>query len=140
MCKLFFHCVIFVLLSFQAFAGKSDSSRYYFKLSGNVGAGLESFKYSSSHYYSTSYRHNNYSYSGSLKSANVVAKKYNAELKFDVELPLGIKLVNGLSYNSASFETPTYAGGLSYENSANPIYTYNIKEKISCETAGVFLG
>lgn len=138
MYKLFFHAVMFVLLSFQMFAGKSDSSRYYFKLSGNVGYGLESFRYSGSHGYQH-YEHNySYRYGASVKNSKQNAATYVADLKFDIDLPLGIKIVNGLSYNSLSFQTPQYDGfgrdGFSIK------YAYTVKEKVSMNAIHAFFG
>ncbi|MCZ8286439.1 MAG: hypothetical protein O9353_13385, partial [Bacteroidia bacterium] len=119
-------------------AGKLDSSRYYFKLSGNVGYGLESFRYSGSHGYQH-YEHNySYRYSASVKNSKQNAGTYVADLKFDIDLPLGIKIVNGLSYNSFSFQTPQYDGSGSDGFSIN--YTYTVKEKVSMNAIHAFFG
>lgn len=136
--KSVFHSVVLLLLSFPAFAGKSDSLRYYFKLSGNVGYGIENFKYSSSQGYQH-YEHNySYKYGASVKNSKQNSATYVAELKFDVDLPLGIKIVNGLSYNSVSFQTPQYDGSGSDGFSIK--YTYTVKEKVSMNAIHAFFG
>jgi hypothetical protein len=122
-----------LLLCLHMFAGRSDSSRYYFKMSANAGYGIETFKYSGSHGYQTSYKYYNYGYGAKLNNTPVIVPTYNAELKIDCELPLGIKIVNGLSYQSLTFQTPEYLG-------YGPSYTYTLKEKITMETTHLFFG
>lgn len=130
--------LLFLVMCFQTFGNKSDSSRYYFKLSGNVGYGIESFRYSGSHGYQH-YEHGYaYRYSASVKDKKQNAATYSADLKFDVDLPLGIKIVNGLSYSSLSFHTPQYNGS---GNDGSAIkYTYTVDETISMNTTHVFFG
>gem|GEM_PF-4852609 len=129
---------MFLVMCFQTFGNKSDSSRYYFKLSPNVGYGIETFKYSGGHGYSYYEHAYTYRYGASVKDAKENAATYSAELKFDLDLPLGIKLVNGLSYSSLSFHTPQYNGSGSDGYAIR--YTYTVDETISMNTTHAFFG
>lgn len=140
MYKTILFSVAFLLLSLRTLGGKSDSLRYFFKASAIAGYGLETFNYNGSHGYITSYRRDNYGYSGFVQKNVCVAQKYGAEVKFDCELPLGIKFVNGFSYNTITFNTPEYTGSYGSEERPEVIYTYKINEKINLETAHVFFG
>lgn len=131
--KIAIGIVAMLLSGLQMLAERSDSSRYYFKMSANAGYGIETFKYSGGHSYQTSYKYYNYVYGAKLNNTPLIVPTYNAELKLDCELPLGLKIVNGLSYQSLTFETPEYLG-------YGPSYTYTLKEKVTMETTHLFFG
>ena len=130
--------LVFLIICVQTYGNTSDSSRYYFKLSPNVVYGIETFKYSGGHSYQHYEHAYTYSYGASVKDAKRHAIAYSAELKFDVDLPLGIKIVNGLSYSAFSFTTPQYNG--SGNDGSGIKYTYTVEEDVSMSTTHAFFG
>ncbi len=129
-----------LLSGLQMLAERSDSARYYFKFSYHAGYGIETFNYSTSHSYNAGLRVNSYGYSGGLGNAKIVAQKFGHELKFDCDLPYGIKIVNSISFNTILFNTPTYDGDLDHGYNTSSVYTYKAKETVKLETISGFLG